>query len=204
MVNLQAKGRKDAERTASAESAELKANGYTVFHFDFRPQQTFRNLSLGDAFRKLKKLTGYKVTFWRCPVRGLAVKIHFPPATTLVHDKGETWSLLAFSTKENEAEAKRDLVLELLLSGMNQYRALPNTVFDEQVAIVKALLMAPPSMDGQEWLAHKARLHPKIAPLVDTHQAELRHHLLGEQYRGPIGPVAVSMTPPISPPSGTG
>jgi hypothetical protein len=39
-------------------------------------------------------------------------------------------------------------------------------------------LNAPASTSQDEWLELKARLHPKIEPLLKTHQAELRKNLL--------------------------
>jgi hypothetical protein len=62
---------KDAAVAAAHRAAELRATGYTVFRFDFDRKFTRRDLSLGDAFRYLKKCTRFNVSFWRCPVRGL-------------------------------------------------------------------------------------------------------------------------------------
>jgi len=178
MVNLQQKGAKEAAHEAARRAADLRERGYTVFRFDFAPKFTRRNLGLGDAFRELKRLTGYKVVFWRCPVRGLAVRYHSPPTTTYIHDKGDSWLLLDFSTNTDEEEAKRELVLNVLLVGIGLFRGLPNAVFDEQTSIIRNLLTAPASAPQDEWLALKARLDHRIEPLLKTHQAELRQNLL--------------------------
>ena len=178
MGNLQQKGAKEPAYEAARHAADLRERGYTVFRFDFAPKFIRRNLSLGDAFRELKRLTGYKVAFWRCPVRGMAVRYHSPPTTTHIHDKGDSWILLDFSTKADEAEAKRELVLNVVLVGIGLFRGLPNAIFEEQTSIIRNLLTAPASASQDEWLELKARLHPKIEPLLKTHQAELRQNLL--------------------------
>jgi hypothetical protein len=183
MANLQQKAAKEAEHDAGMRKANLRATGYTVFRFDFAPKFTRRDLSLGDAIRELKRLTGYKIGFWRCPVRGMAVRYQSPPTTSYSYDKGTTSVTLRFSTAEEETEAKRELLLDALLLGIDLYRGLPNEVYNEQTDLLRALLTARPSVEKDEWLALKARLHPKIEPLLKTHDADLRQNLLGQRYK---------------------
>jgi hypothetical protein len=127
-------------------------------------------------------MTGVKVGFWKCPVRGLAVQFQSPPQTTYVYDQGTISRLMHFSRLEDETQAKRDLILDVVLGGIDLYRGLPNQMFDEQVGIIRALLNAPPSFSGEEWLALKAKLDPKIQPLLTTHEADLRQNILGEKF----------------------
>lgn len=108
----------------------------------------------------------------------MAVKYQSPPTTSYIHDKGDSWTLLHFSTSEDETTAKRDLVLNVLLIGIGLFRGLPNAAFEEQTNILRALLTAPASAPQDEWLALKARLDHRIEPLLKTHQAELRKNLL--------------------------
>lgn len=178
MVNLQQKGEKEAARAAERRAVDLRANGYTVFRYDFAPRFTRRNLSLGDAVRELQRLSGYKISFWRCPVRGLALKYKSPPTSSYLHDKGDSWVMLHFSNSPDETTAKHDLVLDALLRGMEDFRGLPNSAFEEQTDILRALLTAPASAPREEWLALKARLFPAIVPLLASHQADLRQNLL--------------------------
>ena len=51
MGDLRNKARKEAETDAIQQTAELRRNGFTVFHFDFNPKLTRRNLTLGEAIR---------------------------------------------------------------------------------------------------------------------------------------------------------
>jgi hypothetical protein len=182
MANLHAKAKKDSEREIERRGRQLRETGYTVFRFDFAPKFTRRDLSLGDAIRELKRLTGCKISFWRCPMRGLAVRYQSPPATSYTYDQGTTSVTLRFSTSEDEIDAKRALLLDALLIGIDLYRGLPNNIYDEQTDLLRALLTARPSVEKEEWLALKARLHPKIDPLLKTHDADLRQNLLGERY----------------------
>ena len=189
MGDLRNKAWKEAETQAIRETEDRKRNGFTVFHFDFNQKATRRNLTLGEAIRYLMRVTGTRITFWRCPIRGLAIQYKVLPRTSYAYDHGETYMILNFSKLEDVAAAKRELVLDMLLKGIQLHRGLPNTVFDEQVSIIKGLLTAPPSLDKEEWLRIKVTLHGWMQPLLRTHQAELRCHLLGEQYRNPTGPV---------------
>jgi thiamine pyrophosphate-dependent acetolactate synthase large subunit-like protein len=81
----------------------------------------------------------------------------------------------------------------MLLRGIELYRGLPNTLFDEEVKTIKWLLSAPPSVSSDEWLRVLATLQERTQPLLRTHEADLRHYLLGERYRGPAGPVALNV-----------
>lgn len=181
MVNLQAKGKKEPAYTAQVHAAHMRATGYTVFRFDLAPKFTKANFSLGDACRELMRLSGYKVTFWRCEVRGLAVHIRTAPTSTYLHDQGESWKVLHFSTNEDEEAAKRELILDLILDGMADYRALPNAAYTQQIVVLKSLLTAPASATKEDWLAARAQLHPRIARVLATHEADLRKHLLGRR-----------------------
>jgi hypothetical protein len=155
----------------------LQENGYTVFRFDLAPKFTRFDLSLGDAFRYLKKCTGFRVTFWRCPVRGLAVRLHSSPNKKL-HDGGFSGARLYFSTHADETEAKRELVLDVLLFGIDLFRGLPNATFKEQTTIIRMLLSAPVGTPVEEYQALKFKLLPYFQNVMDTHQANLRRNLL--------------------------
>jgi hypothetical protein len=80
----------------------------------------------------------------------------------------------------------------VLLGGIELYRGLPNRVLDQEVQLIKYLLTAPPSVSAEEWKVQLGRLGKRFQPLLRTHEAELRYHLLGEKYEGPTGPVAIS------------
>jgi len=168
---------KDSIIAAQNHRRELEENGFTVFRFDLAPAFTRRHLSLGDAFRYLKKCTRFNVTFWRCPVRGLGVKLHSPPEPR-THDSGFTCTVLHFSALPDEAEAKRQLVLDVLLYGIDLFRGLPNKTFKEQTDIIKTLLTAPVGAPAEEYLALKAKLFPCFQEALRTHQANLRRNLL--------------------------
>jgi hypothetical protein len=49
------------------------ATGYTVFRNDFQSRSITRNLNIGEAARRLEKLSGFKIYFRRCPERGLGI-----------------------------------------------------------------------------------------------------------------------------------
>jgi hypothetical protein len=184
--------RRQVDGSTRADTATRRRDGFVVFHFDFKPSLTQRDLTLGEAIRHLLRVTGSSMTFWRCPVRGLAVRIKKLPTTSYAYDGGESWMMLHFSDLEDEVAAKKVLVLDLLLSGIELYRGLPNAVFEDQVSTIKWLLTAPPSVPAEKWRKVLERVHPKTRPLLATHEADLRFHLLGEKYRGPTGPVAMS------------
>jgi hypothetical protein len=169
--------RKDSNIARENRRCELMENGYTVFRFDLAPKFTRFDLSLGDAFRYLKKCTGFRVTFWRCPVRGLGVRLHSPP-NPKQHDGGFTCTVLHFATQADEAEAKRELVLDVLLFGIDLFRGLPNKTFEEQTTILRNLLTAPVGSPPEEYLGLKAQLHPCFQKVIDTRQADLRRNLL--------------------------
>jgi hypothetical protein len=114
------------------------------------------------------------------------------PTTSYAYDGGYTYMTLHFSTRENAVDAKRELAIDTLLNGIDLYRGLPNTVFDDQVATIQWLLTAPPSVGAEEWKRVLEKVHAKTRPLLKTHESELRHHLLGEKYTGPTGPVALT------------
>jgi hypothetical protein len=193
--DLRNKAKKLDEVAARDEAEDRRANGFTVFHFDLNPKLTRRDLKLGEAIRHLLRVTGTRMSFWRCPVRGLAVQFRKPPASSYSYDRGESWMLLHFSDAEDEAEAKRALVLDTLLTGIELYRGLPNMVFNDQVETLKGLLTAPPSVPADEWLTVLNQVHLKFRSLLRTHEADLRLHLLGQRAGGPAGPVALTARP---------
>jgi hypothetical protein len=195
MGHLPNKAKRLAEVGARADADERQQCGFTVFHFDFKPNLIRRDLTLGEAIRHLLRVTSSRMSFWRCPVRGLAVQIKRLPRTSYSHDHGESFMMLHFCDLEDEVAAKKILVLDMLLTGIDLYRGLPNNVFDEQVATIKWLLTAPPSVPAEEWLKVQGRVHRQTRPLLRTHEAELRHHLLGEKCAGPTGPVALTAQP---------
>jgi hypothetical protein len=82
------------------------------------------------------------------------------------------------------------LAIDTLPNSIDLYRGLPNAVFDDQVETIKWLLRAPPSVSGEEWRKVLERVHPKTRPLLRTHEADLRHHMLGERYTGPVAMTA--------------
>ncbi len=185
--------RKVAEASARQEAENRRQHGYTVFHFDFNPKLTRHDLTLGEAIRYLMRVTGTRISFWRCPVRGLAVQYRELPKTTLLYDKGETWRILHFTRIEDIAEAKKVLVLDMLLQGIALYRGLPNALYDQETQLIRELLTCRASVPAEDWLAMKARLDRRTQSLFDSHAADLRCHLLGERYTGPTGPVAAGM-----------
>lgn len=58
---------------------------------------------------------------------------------------------------------------------------------------LRTLLTAPASVDADEWNEMKGQLHDWVRPLLSTHTAELRHHILREGYTGPTGTLAVGI-----------
>jgi hypothetical protein len=74
MGDLRNKARKEAQEHAIRETEDRRRNGFTVFHFDFNPKLTRRNTTLGEAIWYLMRVTGTRITFWRCPIRGLAIR----------------------------------------------------------------------------------------------------------------------------------
>ena len=149
----------------------------------------------GEVAAMEDRVTGHRIGFWRCPHRGLAIQYKRLPITTMAYDQGETWMVLHFSRLEDEAAAKRELVIDMLLNGINLYRALPNAAFDAEVRGLKALLTAPPSSSAEEWLELKGKLQKKSQAVLETHQAELRFFRLGKPYTGnQVGPVAIGVT----------
>jgi hypothetical protein len=103
--------------------------------------------------------------------------------------------LLHFSDLADETEAKRVLVLDTLLTGIELYRGLPNKIFNAQVETLKRLLTAPPSVPAAEWLAVLNEIHPKFRSMLRTHEADLRLHLLGQKSFGPVGTVTLTARP---------
>ena len=182
-----------AEAEAVRRAEELRQNGFTVFHFDYDPKLTRRNMTLGQAIRHLMRVTGTRISWWRCPVRGLAITYRKLPTTSFAYDKGETYMVTHFSDLADEVEAKKVLALDMLLTGVELYRGLPNRIFDEQVELIRWLLKAPPSVPADEWLAVQQKVHRKSQHLLRTHESTLRHHLLGEKYTGPTGPIALTV-----------
>jgi hypothetical protein len=130
--DLRNKAKKLATEDARREADDRRRNGFTVFHFDFNPKLT-RNLTLGEAIRYLMRETGTRVSFWRCPMRGLAVEYKKLPTTKFAYDHGEVYRSLHFSKLADKTEAKKVLALDLVLDGIELYRGLPNSAFDDEV-----------------------------------------------------------------------
>jgi hypothetical protein len=193
MGDLRNKARKDAQKAAIDDAQRRRSEGWTVFHFDFNPKLIRRNLTMGEAIRALMSVTGTRISFWRCPVRGLAIQYRVLPMTSYIYDSGETYKVLHFSDHADEVEAKKVLVLDMLLRGIQLYRALPNKRFDAEVERICWLLKAPPSVPAEEWRAARAGLDVRSQEVLRTHEAELRFHLLGEKYAGATGPVAMTV-----------
>jgi hypothetical protein len=193
MGDLRNKARKDAQAAAIEDYHRRKSDGWTVFHFDLKPNLTCRDLWLGEAARLLLKFTGTRIRFRRCQVRGLTIDYRQLPRTSMAYDQGERWTRLHFSQVEDEAEAKKVLVTDMLLHGIELYRALPNRAFDQDMSLITWLLTAPPSVGAKEWKAALAKLDKRFQAVIRTHEAELRFHLLGQKYEGPTGPVAMSV-----------
>lgn len=196
MGDLRNKAKKLEADAAHTDRWKREREGWTVFHFDLKPQLTVRNLYIGEAIRHLQRVTATRISFWRCPVRGLAIQYKELPTSHYLGHYGETWTMLRFSQEEDVVAAKRELVEDMLLQGIKLYRALPNAVFDEQVRMLVSLLTAPVSIDAPEWLKAKAKLHKRFQTVLETHTPELRAFLLKEPYAGnQIGPVAIGVTP---------
>ena len=195
MGDLRNVAKKLERERALKDANDRRENGFTVFHSDFNPKLTRRDMTLGQAIRHLLRVTGTRIKWWRCPIRGLAINYRKLPATSFSYDQGEQWMILHFSDLDNEVEAKKVLALDMLLHGIELYRGLPNKVFDEQVERIKWLLKAPPSVPAEEWLKVKEKVDPRSQPLLRTHESELRFHLLDEKYTGPTGPVALTVRP---------
>jgi hypothetical protein len=194
MGDLRNKARKDAQQAEIDDYHRRQGpDGWTVFHFDLKPNLTRRNMFIGEAIRHLMRVTGTRISFWRCPVRGLAIEYRELPRTSKAYDRGVTWKLLHFTQVEDVTEAKRVLVMDMLLQGIGLYRALPNRVFDQDMEHLIWLLTAPPSVSAEDWKARQGRLDRRFRDVLRTHEPELRFHLLGEKYEGPTGPVAVGV-----------
>ena len=84
-------------------------------------------------------------------------------------------------------------MLDMLLTGIEMFRGLPNVAFDEEIRRIKWLLCAAPSVSAEDWCKVRDELQKQTRPLLRTHEAELRFHLLGEKYTGPTGPVAMTV-----------
>jgi hypothetical protein len=194
MGDARNKAKKLAEEQAIRDAERCRREGWTIFYFDFDPKRTRRNLSPGHALRYLLKVTQTRVSWWRCPIRGWAIQYHKLPVTTKMYDSGETYRMLHFSNLENEIEAKKILGEDLLLSGIELYRGLPNKTFDEQVNVIRWLLTAPPSVTAEEWLKQKEQLSARTQRILRTHESALRLHLLRENYTGkPDSPVKLTV-----------
>lgn len=185
MGDLRNKIRKE-EDEARLKAARERAgpNGWTVFYFNFDPKLTRRDMDLGQAIRHLCKVTACKISFRRCPVRGLAINYKMLPRTSYSHDHGEQYMMMHFSDLADELEAKKVLVVDMLLRGVEHYRALPNRFFDEQVSLIRFLLTAPSSVGATEWMAARAKLQARTQEVLATHEPELRTHILGQKTNG--------------------
>ena len=84
MGDLRKQGQK-AGRPRDNQRPGAAADGrWTVFYFDFNPKLTRRNLSPGEALRHLLKVTHTRLSWWRCPVRGWAVRYRKLPKTSYI------------------------------------------------------------------------------------------------------------------------
>lgn len=194
MGDLRNRARKDAQQAQIDDYHRRQGpEGWTVFHFDLKPNLTRRNIFVGEAIRHLMRVTGTRISFWRCPVRGLAIEYRELPRTNMAHDHGISWKVLHFTQVEDITEAKRVLVIDMLLQGIGLYRALPNRVFDQDLQLISWLLTAPPSVSAEDWKKQLARLDRRFRDVLRTHEADLRFHLLGQKYEGPTGPVAITV-----------
>jgi hypothetical protein len=101
------KAKKLAQDQGVRDAEDRRQHGFTAFYFDFNPKLTRRGLSLGEAIRHLMRVTGTRISFWRCPVRGLAIQYRKLPVTKLAYDHGETYMVLNFSNLLDETEAKK-------------------------------------------------------------------------------------------------
>jgi hypothetical protein len=61
------------------------------------------------------------------------------------YDNGHTYMILHFSDLEDETAGKKVLGLDMLLTGIELFRGVPNQAFNDQVETIKWLLKAPPS-----------------------------------------------------------
>jgi hypothetical protein len=182
MGDLRNKARKEERADVVAQQQRRRDDGWTVFHFDLNPKFTRRNLFVGEAIRELMRRTHTRIAFWRCPVRGLAVQYQVLPTSSYIWDRGASYRIMDFSTLADEMAAKKQLVENMLLKGIDYHRALPNKVFDSQMALMRSLLEAPPSLGAEDWNAGKAQLHEKFQPLLHTHLATLWLHVLGKRF----------------------
>jgi hypothetical protein len=177
---------------ARVDAATRQREGWTIFHHDFRRDLTRRDLTMGEAIRHLLRVTGSRMFFRRCEVRGMYCEIKRLPTSSYSYDSGMSYQLLHFSDLEDVAEAKRVLVFDLLLCGIDLYRGLTNAVFDEQCELIRSLLRAPPSVPAEDWLKALEKVHPKTRPLLRTHSEDLRQNLLNEKVTGTTGTVAMT------------
>jgi hypothetical protein len=182
---LRNKAKKLEAEQAVKDAEDRRINGWTVFYFNFDPRKTRRNLSLGEAMRHLCRVTGIRVSWWRCEVRGLAMNYREIPKTAYAHDSGVSFRSLVFSDLADELAAKKALVIDALLRGLEDYRGLPNRHFDREVETLRWLLTAPPSVSGQEWRRVKQGLQQRSQSVLWSHEANLRVYLLGEKLGDP-------------------
>lgn len=91
--------KKEALKEADRDRERRLREGWTIFHFDFDPRLTRRNLSPGDALRHLLKVTHTKIYWWRCPVRGWALQYQKLPNALIpkVSSESRTYVHLGFS-----------------------------------------------------------------------------------------------------------
>lgn len=191
MPDLRNKARKQEETARIEDYHNRRSHGWTVFHFNLNPSATYRHLWPGEAARLLLKLTGHRLSYWRCPSRGLAIKYRRLP--TGPHDKARTSTRPVFSTIADPVEAKKELVIDMLYRGLELYRALPNKLYEREVQLMRELLTAPPHIDRAEWLRVKHKLDPSSRHLLHSHEADLRKHLLGQGAGKHAGTVAISV-----------
>jgi len=181
LADLRNKRKKEEQESRIKDAEERRKNGWCIFRYDFDLRFTRTELSLGEAIRYLCKVTGRRISWWRCPVRGLSIEYKILPTTNKAHDHGETYRSLSFSDHANEIEAKKQLVVDTLLRGMGDFRGLPRPHFDQEIALIRFLLIAPPSVGAKDWMVARAKLQPRTQEVLTTHEAELRTHILGER-----------------------
>ena len=192
MGDFRNKLRKLEREAAMADRENRLRRGWTVFHHDFRPEQTYRNLRLDEAARHIQRLTGTPIAFCRCPSRGLSIE--YRPLPTAGGGKAKTYRMPRFSRLANDEDAKRELAEDMVLTGIGLYRGLPNAVFDAEVNLLVWLLRAPPSVNAADWLKLRAKLQEKSKAALETLEDELRANLLSQPYAGlQTGPVAATV-----------
>jgi len=122
------KARKLEQEARIKDAEDRRRNGWWIFRYDMDPRFTRGELSLGEAIRYLCRLSGRRISWWRCAVRGLSIEFKILPTTNKAYDKGETYRSLSFSSHADEIEAKKALVVDtLLFARLVPLRDVPRT-----------------------------------------------------------------------------